>query len=110
MIIPKHVGVGIYIYRNVKKQNQRIRLQRWVMQDPRMNHQLTMQDGWCVDNKTLFHWILVPYITTVISYVSTIHMYLLFTYLVATKCLAYLLTYIVGYPTYIPTCLPLGLI
>lgn len=45
MIIPKHVGVGIYIYRNVKKQNQRIRLQRWVMQDPRMYHQLTMQDG-----------------------------------------------------------------
>jgi hypothetical protein len=65
-----------------------------------------MQDGWCVDSKTLFHWILVPYITTVISYVLTIHMYLLFTYLVATKSLAFLLDYIVGYPTYIPTCLP----
>jgi hypothetical protein len=52
-----------------------------------------MKDGLYVDRKTLFRLTLVPELTMVVSYLLSIHMYLVSTYLVVKKCLTY--TYIV---------------
>jgi hypothetical protein len=47
-------------------------------------NQLTNGDGWFVGWKHLFHWIHDQWLTTLITYVSTIHK--TSTYVVATKC------------------------
>jgi hypothetical protein len=48
-------------------------LPEWTSSHPQVTMQ---QDGWCVYGGTCFHWISVADITTVFSYVLTIHMHL----------------------------------